>query len=646
MTHYTTILLLLLITSIHAQVQNDNCLFATFIPNIDGYCSEPGEFTNEGAMPDPIFTDVCFLNYQNGVWFSFVPAEPAINIRVFGEEVGNNTLGFPKMALFAGCGNYINCSPGKSKSTDEFTISNLVAGQLYYLMVESNPEMEGTFQLCIDDFTPMPSPSSDCDDAIVLCNKAPFVVENLNSQGADPNEANGSCIGGEIASSWYVWECDQSGTLTMELTPANLGIEELVDDLDFIIFELPNGKEDCGNRIELRCMGSGANVTNGMIDPLITWASCNRATGMAVGETDFIETGGCRDSSNNYVAPLDMIAGKTYGMLINNFTNTGLGFSVEFGGTGSFVGPETDFEIEAATAFRCDETILFTDLSDTGVDPVVNYIWNFGSGANPSTATGSGPHSTIYDSFGAKSATLTLEGSSGCFVTKVVDFYIERCCQDTSTLGVDGITTDIPCFGNDNGEFLAQGYSGSPAYQYSLNGVNFQPNPQFLNLSAGQYELTIVDQRGCTASTNFEVDEPEELIISLEDDAIVISGGVEPYEIILDETVDEVRTIVVGDANGCVTSAEFMTTNTTDSEFNDQLKLYPIPAKDILNIDYGGLVRENSLIRIIDLQGQVKMYKSGSPKQLDVDELAPGLYLFQYFDENSLKSIFKKITIQ
>jgi len=537
MKHYITILLLIVSSTIFGQIQNDECQFATFLPNVDGYCSEPAEFTNVDAMPDPSFTNVCFLNFENGVWFSFVPKEPAINVRVFGFGAGSNTMQFPKMALFSACGDFVTCSPGKSQSSDEFASSDLIIGQVYYLMIESAPGLEGTFQLCIDDFTPTPSPESDCDKAVVLCNKDPFTVESLNSQGDNPNEANGSCIGGELASSWYIWECDESGTLTMELTPANLGIDEIVDDLDFVIFELPDGPSNCNSRIELRCMGSGANVTNNQIDPVSTWALCNRATGLAVGETDFTETGGCLDVSNNYIAPLDMVAGTTYGMLINNFTNNGLGFSIEFGGTGTFVGPESDFDVLAAAEFECDKTINFIDLSDPGLDPIVSYTWNFGSGATPPTLTTSSMMDTIpviYDSFGDKVAALTLESSRGCLVTKVVEFFVDACCEDFSDLGVNGTPTDVQCFGDMDGEILAEGFLGNPAYQYSLDGVNFQPSPKFFNLSAGMYDLFVVDRKGCLSEVPVDIFQPTLTTVDAGPDTTVDLG----LSVLLDAIVD------------------------------------------------------------------------------------------------------------
>lgn len=521
------LIMIILIVSgmgVSAQVLNDDCQFATFIPDVDGYCSGAAEYSNVGATADPTVTNVCFLDFSNGVWFSFIPKEPAINVKVFGFGIGANTMQFPQMALFSGCGDYVTCSPGKSQGTDEFVVSNLTIGQIYYLMIESAPDVEGTFQLCIDDFTASPSPESDCDEAVVLCSKDPFSVESLNSQGSDPNEADGSCIGGELASSWYVWECDESGTLTMVLTPSNQGIELIVDDLDFVIFELPGGVSDCNNRIELLCMGSGANTTNGQIDPVSTWQICNGPTGLAEGETDTQEFGGCQDGSNNFIAPLDMVSGTTYGILINNFANNGLGFSIEFGGTGTFVGPEADFEIDALQEFECDKTIRFNDLSDPGVDPIVNYTWNFGAGASPTSASGAGPFDVVYSSFGDKVAALTLESQRGCLVTEVVEFFVEPCCQDINTLDVIGEPTDVVCFGDNDGQILSQGFLGNPDYQYSLDGINYQPNPRFLDLPAGDYNLFIVDQKGCMDTTIVPIMQPTQTIADAGPDMTVDLG--------------------------------------------------------------------------------------------------------------------------
>lgn len=571
--------------SMAQTVANDECQFAKHIKSIDDYCSEPSEFTNVGATADPTHDNTCFLDFTNGVWFSFVPQQSAINVRLFGRGFNSNTLGNPQAALYSACGEYVTCSPGRTPGTDEFVVDNLLIGQVYYLMVSSAPGQEGTFQLCIDDFFAPPSPQSDCDKAIVLCDKSSFAINSLTGVGEDGNEVeNNSCIGGESASSWYVWECEQSGTLTMELTPSNLGIEEIVDDLDFIIYELPNGVNDCTGKIEVRCMGSGANTTNGQIDPPNTWTACNRATGMRDGETDFIETGGCQDVSNNYIAPLDMVAGKAYGIIINNFSRSGLGFTLEWGGTGTFRGPDPALDVAAVQAFECDKTITFSQNS-TSPDPIVSYTWNFGAGSTPSFSNDPNPQNVIYESFGNKLAALTIESERGCTVTEVIEFYVESCCADFDAIQAVADANDLTCFGDTDGLIRSAVISGgNPRYEYSLDAVNYQPNPQFPGLPAGPYRVFVRDIKGCQDTVDLIIDQPEELIVTTSPDVTIDLGSstifnatVEPSNRIIDsiawsqpETLDDCTdcynpsvtpldngsyTITVTDENGCTATA-------------------------------------------------------------------------------------------
>lgn len=52
--------------------------------------------------------------------------------------------------------------------------------------------------------------------------------------------------------------------------------------------------------------------------------------------------------------------------------------------------------------------VLFTDLSSCDIN---TYLWDFGSGATPATATSAGPHQVIYSSTGLKTVTLTINGT-------------------------------------------------------------------------------------------------------------------------------------------------------------------------------------------------------------------------------------------
>ncbi|MBT8228745.1 MAG: hypothetical protein KJO50_00700, partial [Bacteroidia bacterium] len=388
MKFFLSILLISIGISLMAQPVNDDCIGAINIPSIDNYCSADMEFTNEGATGDPIFMDNCFINYTNGVWFSFTPTEPAVLIQLFaGNPFG--TLGDPQMALFSGnCQTgltYVECSPGLNAENDELTVTGLTIGQTYYLYIESTFR-EGTFKLCINDFIAPPSPESDCIEAVVLCDKSSFSVQNLNSEGDDNTELNefqDNCLSTEFASSWYKWTCKDPGSLTFTLTPNNFIPGTESDDLDFALFELPGGLDDCDNKRMIRCMASGQQ---GGCD-FAVWGICNGLTGLSQSSTDIEEDAGCYINNpcvgtqtgqgvppqfdDNFISAIQMEAGKSYALVVMNFSRSGLGFSIDFGGTGTFLGPEPDFDLTTIYEFECDKRIDVTNLSNSLTDSIV-----------------------------------------------------------------------------------------------------------------------------------------------------------------------------------------------------------------------------------------------------------------------------------
>ena len=507
-----------------SQYTYDHCQYARFIEDSNHYCSAEAEFSNEGATPDPEFPHPCVsLKFKNGVWFSFIPTHQAVSIRVFSGGQ-NGTMVSPKILLFEDCNTFLTCSPGKSATVDELVVDQLILGKTYYIMIESSVGGEGSFKLCIDEFTPVPSPESDCDKAVILCDKSPFVVQHLTGIGEDTDEIEpGICLREELASSWYKWTCDQAGTLTFTLTPNN-NDETITDDLDFAVYELPNGLYDCTDKKILRCMASGANLdANGNLAPLSSWASCNGPTGLREGERDISEDPGCHDNSNNFVAPLNMESGKSYVLIINNFSRSGQGFSIEFGGTGTFLGPEADFEAVALDRFECDKTIQFINKSKSKTDTITDYIWHFGNGAVPLTANDKGPVDVIYDSFGDKIVALTVKSSRGCQVTKLLNIFVNPCCADFS-LDVDATATDPVCYGDSNATILGLGSGGNPPYMYSLDDSRFQTIPIFYDLDAGDYTLYVRDRKGCIDSIEVDIENPEELIADAGEDQTIDLG--------------------------------------------------------------------------------------------------------------------------
>jgi len=138
------------------------------------------------------------------------------------------------------------------------------------------------------------------------------------------------------------------------------------------------------------------------------------------------------------------------------------------------------------------------------------------------TVTGGNGNFTFEWSNGQTTMTAISLTPDDYFVT-VTDF---RGCKDSTTtattlveptelLGSLGPVTPVLCFGETNGTITVEAMGGSNPYEYSLDGVIFQPSATLGNLSAGDYNVVIRDSRGCEIPVdNITVDEPGEFTVT------------------------------------------------------------------------------------------------------------------------------------
>ncbi|RME95832.1 MAG: hypothetical protein D6772_12660, partial [Bacteroidetes bacterium] len=446
--YYFFVLFLVATSLAYSQPVNDECVDAIFLDDVTNWCSEPEAYTLEGSTISPEERPSCFPSNQvaNDVWFAFVAEGPNVSISVTGDVRANpgGTLRDPQFALYGGdCGNLelLTCQ------SDAFNVNAITAieaglevGQTYYLRVSGRAAVRGTFELCINTFREVPPPDGDCPTGVVLCDREPFTVDFVAGVGDIPGELSVTCdatdcVLTESSSTWYKWVCEESGPLAFTLTPLNPA-----DDLDFVVFELPNGLDNCSDAIPLRCMASGENVGQ----PLADWAPCTGQTGLSLADPDNAEACGCQAGDNNFAQAVDMVAGRTYALVINNFSQSGSGFSIEFDrspGTGTFVGPEAAFEFTPQVAC-VGETVTFTDASSF-VGTIENYSWDFGQGAEPRTATGIGPHQVVYNTPGRKTAVLEVTAERGCIVSRI-DLATEVICCDDHFM-TDAAVDNLSC---------------------------------------------------------------------------------------------------------------------------------------------------------------------------------------------------------
>ncbi len=84
---------------------------------------------------------------------------------------------------------------------------------------------------------------------------------------------------------------------------------------------------------------------------------------------------------------------------------------------------------------------------------------------------------------------------------------------------------DPPCFGQTQGSIAVDTVTGGVGpYLYSLNGGGFSSRALFGGLGIGTYTIRVQDANGCTQQASATVNQPQELIVDLGTDVIIVLG--------------------------------------------------------------------------------------------------------------------------
>jgi gliding motility-associated-like protein len=396
---------------------NDSPDNATIMPNVQSYCSSDGAFTSAGATP-------FFVNDTNkDVWFKFTAV--AFDISITATANGTNPLTSPGIDLYSfdsntGVYNNLVGSPANGATVTTYYKGGLTIGQTYYFRVYGQINNTGTFKLCINNYNPVLQVGQDYTTASILCSKASFTQTGVTGAGTNNRESAGTCLdysngGGSIEANtaWYKWTAANNGTLTFTLTPTVTA--PVADDIDWVLYDLgPSGSPanvNAGNAI--RCDASrGVDC----LPPFLRYYQ----TGLRAGSTTLSEAAGCQASFTGFDAPVDMIQGHVYALLINNFSNGNNGVTIDFGGTGQFTGPTAAFDVTASAPCTAGQQFTFTNKS-------ANYQslqWTFGEGAVPATAAGAGPFTVTYTTLGSKTPVLVATSTEGCITVADTTFAV------------------------------------------------------------------------------------------------------------------------------------------------------------------------------------------------------------------------------
>jgi len=510
---FSFLFLLLCPIFLFAQPANDECGNALLIDDIAQTCSAVGQYSNEGATSTNFSGGSCTSNNGNDVWFKFTAIATDLTLTVIGNtggETAGGTLSQPEAELYItncegtdpGDASFqgLECERGTSSDVVELYQGGLVPGQTYHIRVQGRGGREGTFQMCLNNYFPPVEPGSDIEIASVLCDKSKFVIQQVIGTGNDNDEAVGTCLSvpdffgnlqpSEQSSTWFTWIAANDGSLAFTLTPLNP-----TDDLDFVVYELPNGLNNTDGKIALRCMASAP--------------PCAGPTGLSLTSTDEFEDAGCDPGEDGFVSAIDMREGVAYGVLINNFSESGNGFSMEFGGDGEFQGPEPQIDAILSTSSNvicAGEDVTFTGANSRFVAGlIIEYEWTFGVGAEATSVTGPGPHTVSYSEPGEKSVVLTLTTDLGCKISDIRSsvVVVEPCCEQLNGITESSNITNVDC-NNPSGaiDLIINSNSTTDFIEWS-NNANSE---DISNLSPGDYMVTITNLATCRDSFPFTVD--------------------------------------------------------------------------------------------------------------------------------------------
>lgn len=481
-----------------AQHPNDECTTARRIQNPKNFCDT---ISTSGATVGTLSLPNCFSNNGRDVWLSFRAI--ATDMRMTFSNVSGASTPNPQGALYytENCQNFneLICRAGQSGQVELYR-GGLIPGETYYIRLQTSSG-NSVFRYCITNYNPPADPASDCPRGSVLCDKSSFSIQSVTGSGNNPREMeDAACFftdgivsvphqsSIETNSTWFRWTAATSGTLSFTITPLVIS-----DDIDFIVYELPNGIDNCTGKRVLRCMAAG-DETQPNPNPDARNRRCWGATGLSLTANDDSEAVGCRNGvpHDNFVRALDMVAGRSYALAINNYTSNGNGFNIEFGGTGQFLGPEAKIGIDRSDKSYCiGEAVTFVDRSTFALGQITKRQWRFGRGASRDTSNLEKPDAIFYKTPGWKSVVLTVTTDKGCTVTSILDsIYIKPFQYDslirrpTCTQGTDGMIR------------LQVKECGRAPIRYNWENTGYTTRDSISGLSPGRYRVAVTDSSG------------------------------------------------------------------------------------------------------------------------------------------------------
>lgn len=252
-----------------------------------------------------------------------------------------------------------------------------------------------------------------------------------------------------------------------------------------------------------------------------------------------------------------------------------------------------------------------------------------------------GDSTSVADSLTAGDYTLILTDANGCTTDTTVTIN-----QPLEQLIIsDSLVSNIVCAGDANGAISIKVSGGTSPYTYLWNTGADTDN--ISNLVAGTYSVTVTDSNGCIVSAQFEISEPDPLVVSVlaSSDVICfgfsggsadieISGGTPEYSILwsngatsasINDLNPGTYSVTVTDANQC--------TATTSVTINQPEEII-ITLVDSKNPSCQGVLDGSITVEATGGVGTLTFNWDNGSSGASIDSLTDGTYTVTVTDEN------------
>lgn len=398
-----------------------------------------------------------------------------------------------------------------------------------------------------------------------------------------------------------------SGTYTLTVTDANLCVKTkttMIAASTAPIINVTNVQNlNCANANN----GSIAiNVTSGVQPYSYQWtnnvSNSNSASNLAAGSyvVTVTDNAGCVvSSSNNITSPvaiaIQTLSQQNVKCFGNNTGNINIAAS---GGTGtlSYLWSNGNTSSAITTVTSGNYTVTVTDQNNctkqqsftitqpasaltSATTPVSTSCGLNNGSALAVPAGGTTPYKFLWSN-GSNSAQIN-NLASGNYTVTVSDFYNCSLTQSAIILPSTAVTiqntqqANVDCNGGSNGTASITAAGGVAPYNYLWTGGQTTASVQ--NLTAGNYQVTVTDNAGCTVLNSFTITQPSALTVALpaaqtvcemqaSTVAALPSGGTSPYYFLWSNgqtndtlfatpSANTIFTLTVTDNNGCTSVA-------------------------------------------------------------------------------------------